>query len=50
MQLFERIFGSGMTTLTISNEEMDHIMKIVKSLSAQKTNPNNKGVDFWACY
>ena len=34
MQLFERIIGSGMTTLTISNEEMDDIMKIVQSLSA----------------
>ena len=26
------MFGSGMTTLIISNEEMNDIMKIVKSL------------------
>ena len=26
------MFGSGVTTLTISNEEMNDIMKIVKSL------------------
>ena len=26
------MFGSGTTVLTISNEEMDDIMKIVKSL------------------
>ena len=26
------MFGSGMTTLTISNEEMNDIMRIVKSL------------------
>ena len=28
----KKIFGSGMTALTISNEEMADIMKIVKSL------------------
>ena len=28
----ENIFGSGMTTLIISNEEMNDIMKIMKSL------------------
>ena len=28
----KKIFGSGRTTLMISNEEMDDIMKIVKSL------------------
>ena len=28
----KKIFGSGMTTLIISNEEMNDIMKIVKSL------------------
>ena len=27
-----KIYGSGMTTLIISNEEVDHIIKIVKSL------------------
>ena len=26
------MFGSGFTTLTVSNEEMEDIMKIVKSL------------------
>ena len=29
---YKNIFWSGMTTLTISNEEMNGIMKIVKSL------------------
>ena len=28
----KKVFGSGMTALIISNEEMDDIMKIVKSL------------------
>ena len=28
----KKIFGSGMTTLPISNEEMNDIMKVVKSL------------------
>ena len=28
----KKIFGSGMTTLTISNEEMNYIMKIVNPL------------------
>ena len=32
MRLFKIIFGSGITSLTISNEEMDDIMKIVRSL------------------
>ena len=30
--IHKKIFGSGATTLTISNEEMHDIMKIVKSL------------------
>ena len=30
--IHNKIFGSGMTVLIISNEEMNHIMKIVKSL------------------
>ena len=30
--IHRKMFGSGMTTLTISNEEMNDIMKIVKSL------------------
>ena len=33
MQLFiKKMFGSATTALTISNEEMDYVMKIVKSL------------------
>ena len=28
----KKIFGTGMTTLIISNEEMNYIMKIIKSL------------------
>ena len=30
--IHKKMFGSGMTTLIISNEEMNHIMKIVKYL------------------
>ena len=30
--IHKKIFGSGITTLIISNEEMNDIMKIVKSL------------------
>ena len=30
--IHKKMFGSGMTTLIISNEEMNNIMKIVKSL------------------
>ena len=30
--IHKKIFGSGMTTLTILNKEMNSIMKIVKSL------------------
>ena len=30
--IHEKMFGSGTTTLITSNEEMDDIMKIVKSL------------------
>ena len=29
--IHKKMFGSGMTTLTISNEEMDDIMKVVQS-------------------
>ena len=32
MQQFKNFFGSGTTELIISNEEMEDIMKIVKSL------------------
>ena len=28
----KKLFGSGMTALTVSNKEMDDIVKIVKSL------------------
>ena len=28
----KKVFGSGMTTLIISNEEMDDVMKIIKSI------------------
>ena len=30
--IYKKMFGSGTTTLTISNEEMNHIVKIVKSI------------------
>ena len=30
--IYKKMFGSGMTTLIISNEEMNDIMKIIKSL------------------
>ena len=32
MQEFKKIYGSGNTTLIISNEEMNDIMKIVQAL------------------
>ena len=55
------IHGSGTTALTISNEEMEDIMKIVKSLEESglllrgivkqlKTKQKNKKVDFSQCY
>ena len=63
------ILGSGMhllnvtkqTTLLISNEEMDDIIKVIKSLQDLvyskkalvkqfKMNHSNKKVDFWPCY
>ena len=37
MQEFKKIHGSGITTLIISNEEMDDIMKIVQALEDSKT-------------
>ena len=61
MQLFKRkFFGSGMTKLIISNEELDDIIKIIKSLEesgllikgASKTIKNEakeKKMDFLAC-
>ena len=33
----KKVFGSGITTLTISNEEMDDIMKIIKSLEESRS-------------
>ena len=30
--IHKKLFGSGFTTLIISNEEMEDIMKIIKSL------------------
>ena len=55
------MFGSGMTTLLTSNEKMDDITKIVKSLKNAgllikvltnwlKMKQKNKGTDFSACY
>ena len=32
MEFKKKMFGSGATTLIISNDEMDYILKIVKSL------------------
>ena len=47
----KKIHGSGTTTLIISNEEMNDIMKIVKeslkeSLKQLKTKQKNKKEDF----
>ena len=56
----KKIHGSGTTTLTISNEEMNDIMKIVKAFKdsnillkeVTKTikSETNKKEDFLACY
>ena len=57
----KKIHGSGTTALTISNEEMEDIMKIVKSLEESglllrgivkqlKMKQKNKKVDFSQCY
>ena len=56
----KKMFGSG-TTLIISNEEMNNVMKIVKSLEEScllikalvkqlKMKRKNKKVDFSVCY
>ena len=62
MPLFKKkIFGSGMTTLILLNEEMNDIMKVVKSLEVSgilikgfsktiKNEAKNKKADFLACY
>ena len=46
------MFGSGTTTLIISNEEMKNIMKIVKVTwkFALKMKQRNKKEDFLVCY
>ena len=36
MQLFKRIYGSGIPALIISNGEMEDIMKLLKSLEESK--------------
>ena len=57
----KKIFGSGFTTLIISNEEMEDIMEIVKSLETSgllikdtnetiKNEARNKKKDFSECY
>ena len=59
--IHKKMFGSGTTTLKISNEEMNDIMKIVKSLGESgllikgvsetiRMNQNNKKEDFLECY
>ena len=59
--IHKKMFGSGNTTLIISNEEMNDIMKIVKSLEesgllikdvskAIKNEAKNKKEDFSECY
>ena len=59
--IHKKIFGSGNTTLIISNEEMNDIMKIIKSLeesgllikSVSKTIKNKakeQKKDFSECY
>ena len=57
MQEFKKIHGSGKTTLIISNEEINDIMKIVQALEGSnillkavtktnKTETKNKNEDF----
>ena len=49
----KKMFGSGTTTLIISNDEMDVILKIVKSLELVKQSNmklKNKEEDFLLCY
>ena len=57
----KKVLESGVATLIISNENIDDIMKIVKSLEKSsllikgvsdtlKIKKKNKGVDFLACY
>ena len=57
----KKIYGSGTTALIISNEEMEDIMNIVKSLQESglpkkvisetiKSGANEQKVDFWKHY
>ena len=58
----KKVFGSDMTTLTISNEKMDDIMKMIKSLeesgllikgvseTIKNVAKEQKKVDFLSCY
>ena len=59
--IYKKMFGSGNTTLTISNEEMNDIMKIVKSLEESdllikdfsetiQNEAKNKKEGFSVCY
>ena len=60
MQLFKKNYGSGNTVLIISNEEMEDIMEIVKSIdesglsikgiSETITNETKEMEDFFQCY
>ena len=42
----KKILGSGNTTLIISNEEMNGIIKIVQTLQGLKMKQKNKKEDF----
>ena len=54
----KKVFGSVMTILIVSNEEMNDIMNPLKTLGywykalvkQQKMKQNNKKVDFSVCY
>ena len=54
----KKVFGSVMTILIVSNEEMNDIMNPLKTLGywykalvkEQKMKQNNKKVDFSVCY
>ena len=61
MQLLKKTFGSGKTTLIISNEEMKYIITIAKSLEESglvikhvgeqlKMKQKNKKEDFFVFY
>ena len=45
--IHKKMFGSLVTTLVISNEEMNNIMKLAKRL---KMKQKNKTEDFSECY